>query len=764
MPAPMVGFAIGPGFGRCLANDTDLDGDTLTVSSVSDTAHGAGVVGNSLAGVYGHLTLHADGSYAYTADISSAINGAPTGSHLHDVFSYTASDGKGGISGATTLNITLDRLPVVTVANLSLSPGQAVQASSLFQASDPDGDAITKYALLDSGTGGAHFLVNGVAQGANQEIDVTAAQLAQVTYQSGPGADTVQIRAYDGTQWSPWSSFAATVPPTTVSSVVTSGTGIVAGAGDLAAGSVVTLTLNMSQVVTVGGVPTLSLNDGGTASYTGGSGSNALTFSYRVLASQNTSDLTVTAINLGTATIKDGAGIAADLTAAVTNPAGTLQIDTTPPTVSSVVDTPSGGNANLASTITLTFNMTEAVTVVGGIPTLSLDDGGTAYYAGGSGTNALTFSYAVAAGQKTRAPRVTAVDLGSATMTDAAGNPANLIGAITSQVTNYDSGNVSPWASQVAELDGSGNVTARTINNDNGTHWTNVYDTSGTASWSWFTNAYDAQGNLVSQSGANDDGTHWLSLYDTSNAYSWSTFTMTSDANWNQMSLTGTLDDGSPTADPLGVTAALDVALWFQTPYDANWNTSPFYTVPTGGYVELGNGNGAGSVTVTFAGAGTLQIDNSSSFTGTITGQLATGDVIDLADITAGASATIGYTGHNSPGTLTVSDGTHTASIALLGNYSLATFTASSDGHGGTSVVDPPLLASQVSGARSGSTAAGTDGEGPWNRNMGLLAQYMASFDPSSWGEVGAPNGTLLAHDTGQASNLTHPFGNRQQG
>ena len=56
-----------------------------------------------------------------------------------------------------------------------------------------------------------------------------------------------------------------------------------------------------------------------------------------------------------------------------------------------------------------------------------------------------------------------------------------------------------------------------------------------------------------------------------------------------------------------------------------------------------------------------------------------------------GAGATIAYSGNNSPGTLTVSDGTHTASIALLGNYSLANFTASSDGHGGTSVIDPPL-------------------------------------------------------------------------
>ena len=98
-----------------------------------------------------------------------------------------------------------------------------------------------------------------------------------------------------------------------------------------------------------------------------------------------------------------------------------------------------------------------------------------------------------------------------------------------------------------------------------------------------------------------------------------------------------------------------------------------------------------------FAGAtGTLIIDHASSFSGTITGQLAIGNVIDLADITGGANVTIAYSGNNSPGTLTVSDGTHTASIALTGNYSLANFTASSDGHGGTVVVDPPVLPAGV--------------------------------------------------------------------
>src|SRR5204862_227435 len=118
----------------------------------------------------------------------------------------------------------------------------------------------------------------------------------------------------------------------TVASVVASGTGITGGSGDLGAGSVVTLTVNLSSAVTVaGGTPTLTLNDGGTATYTGGSGTGALTFSYTVAAGQNTADLTVTGVSLNGATVKDGAGNAADLSGAATNPSGTLQIDTRPP-------------------------------------------------------------------------------------------------------------------------------------------------------------------------------------------------------------------------------------------------------------------------------------------------------------------------------------------------------------------------------------------------------------------------------------------------
>jgi tryptophan-rich protein/Big-like domain-containing protein len=178
-------------------------------------------------------------------------------------------------------------------------------------------------------------------------------------------------------------------------------------------------------VNTTGGTPTITLNDGGTATYTGGSGTNALTFSYTVLQGQNTPDLMETSVNLNGATITDGAGNAANLSLAGVAQ-GSPQIDTTTPTISSLVESSSSGDLDAGKTVTLTLNLTEAVTVAGGTPTLTLNDGGTAAYTGGSGTGALTFSYTVAAGQNTSALAATAVNLNSATVTDGAGNAANL--------------------------------------------------------------------------------------------------------------------------------------------------------------------------------------------------------------------------------------------------------------------------------------------------------------------------------------------------
>ena len=71
-------------------------------------------------------------------------------------------------------------------------------------------------------------------------------------------------------------------------------------------------------------------------------------------------------------------------------------------------------------------------------------------------------------------------------------------------------------------------------------------------------------------------------------------------------------------------------------------------------------------------------------------------DAIDFADLNFGTIGAPNFAGTSSAGTLTVTDGSHTANIALLGNYLASTFVASSDGHGGTLVVDPPLAQQSV--------------------------------------------------------------------
>jgi hypothetical protein len=89
-----------------------------------------------------------------------------------------------------------------------------------------------------------------------------------------------------------------------------------------------------------------------------------------------------------------------------------------------------------------------------------------------------------------------------------------------------------------------------------------------------------------------------------------------------------------------------------------------------------------------------LKLDNSVSFAGTVAGMTGQ-DAIDFADIDFVTAQAPVFSGTSAGGTLSVSDASHTANIALLGNYLASTFVLSSDGHGGTLAVDPPSAANQ---------------------------------------------------------------------
>jgi hypothetical protein len=114
--------------------------------------------------------------------------------------------------------------------------------------------------------------------------------------------------------------------------------------------------------------------------------------------------------------------------------------------------------------------------------------------------------------------------------------------------------------------------------------------------------------------------------------------------------------------------------------------------VSSADYVEFGAING--SVHWTSDGS-TLVLDSAESFHGTVAGfgnhfvpgQIDVPDQIDLVDIafgTAGKKGPLSYNGNLLGGTLSVTDGVHTASIQLLGQYTASEFVAASDGHGGT--------------------------------------------------------------------------------
>jgi len=118
-----------------------------------------------------------------------------------------------------------------------------------------------------------------------------------------------------------------------------------------------------------------------------------------------------------------------------------------------------------------------------------------------------------------------------------------------------------------------------------------------------------------------------------------------------------------------------------------------------------GNGTAtiSGSSTLEFAAAsdanttfaagttGTLKLDQAENFTGSISG-FGAGDALDLTDIASGANLTVGYTANaaGTGGTLSISDGTHSASIALLGQFASAGFQVGSDAGSGTMVTYTP--------------------------------------------------------------------------
>jgi VCBS repeat-containing protein len=118
-----------------LANDTDADGDTLAVASVTQGTHGA-------------VAINPDKTVKYTP--AANYNGA-------DSFTYTVSDGNGGTATATvTATVSsVNDAPAASADSATVAEDGTVNVAVLGNDSDPDGDTLT----VASVTQGAHGTV-----------------------------------------------------------------------------------------------------------------------------------------------------------------------------------------------------------------------------------------------------------------------------------------------------------------------------------------------------------------------------------------------------------------------------------------------------------------------------------------------------------------------------------------------------------------------------------------------------------------------------
>src|SRR5205807_1792739 len=127
-----------------LANDTDLDGDTLSV----DQLNGSGTLtGTSAKGAA--VTLNADGSFSYDPNTSTTLQAIPRGTTTTDTFTYRANDGHGATATATvTITVTgvVNHPPVANddayTANNNAVLSQGTGSGLLANDSDPDGDSL----------------------------------------------------------------------------------------------------------------------------------------------------------------------------------------------------------------------------------------------------------------------------------------------------------------------------------------------------------------------------------------------------------------------------------------------------------------------------------------------------------------------------------------------------------------------------------------------------------------------------------------------
>ena len=192
-----------------LNNDTDPDGDSLTVDTIrtgEESGTGtSGTIGSPLTGTYGDLTINSDGGYEYKANNAKALNPGQTAT---EYFTYTATDGETPVEAQIAITVTGINDPPEVINPIEvpvLVQGQKITIRHKQTFDDPDTGIydIAEYKIIDPETEAETSLPEGLSLRENKLT-------GRLTT---PGTYTITIRAIDGAGLYADHTFTITVIP-----------------------------------------------------------------------------------------------------------------------------------------------------------------------------------------------------------------------------------------------------------------------------------------------------------------------------------------------------------------------------------------------------------------------------------------------------------------------------------------------------------------------------------------------------------------------
>ncbi len=282
--------------GNVLANDTDVDANdskTVIAATAGDTLN-AGTTNTAIdttaviTGLYGHLTLNADGAYSYAIDTNlSSVKALAAGEIRDDVFTYQIRDTWGAFSTAT-LTVTVtgqnDAPENSTPSSITATAGTAFDftGSHSISVSDIDGNLsrvvlhVDHGILATSGTGGSFVFDGGTGNatltGTQNEINALLAGLSYTANPGFSGTDYLTIFSRDDLLAYDSDGLAINVP--TYTSASASEAGLIGGSNPGVSSETFTgtLTLGLNQTLTAQtgstSLGTWSVSEDGSFSYT----------------------------------------------------------------------------------------------------------------------------------------------------------------------------------------------------------------------------------------------------------------------------------------------------------------------------------------------------------------------------------------------------------------------------------------------------------------------------------------------------------------